>query len=129
MNTKVDATETSVKKVIKKHEAAFFNQKTLDAKYKVNFDNGKTAQSINVQLQIIKDEVILIKGTKLISVFKAKITKDSVSYYSPLARHYFKGDFSLIKDFIGVEINFEQLQNLLGYESIQSLKDTKMICL
>lgn len=125
IDANVIATETSEKKVAKKHAATFFNKKSLDAKYKVNYDDGKINQSISVQLKIVKDEVIWLKGTKIISVFKAKITKDSVSYYSPLARHYFKGDFSLIKDLLGVEINFEQLQNLFLGQAIQDLKATK----
>ncbi len=119
------ATETSAKKVAKKHVDAHFDQKTIDAKLKVNFDDGKTNQSLNVTLQIEKDKVIHIKGTKFITVFKAKITPTSVSYYSPFAKNYFEGDFSLLEDFLGVEINFEQLQNLFLGQALQNVKKEK----
>jgi hypothetical protein len=78
-----------------------------------------------VNLQIEKDKVIHIKGTKFITVFKAKITPTSVSYYSPFAKNYFEGDFSLIEELLGVEINFEQLQNLFLGQALQNLKKEK----
>jgi hypothetical protein len=117
------AKEISAKKVAKKHIAANFDKKTIDAKLKVNFNNGKVNQSLTVNLLIEKDKVIWLKGTKFITVFKAKITPTSVSYYSPFAKNYFEGDFSMIKKLLGVEINFEQLQNLFLGQSLLNLKE------
>ena len=119
------AKELSAKKVAKKHVAANFDKKSVETKMKVNFNNGKTKQSISVNMRIIKDEVIWLKGTKFISVFKAKITPTKVSYYSPLGKNYFEGDFSMIKKLLGVEINFEQLQNLFLGQALQNVKEEK----
>ena len=119
------AKETSAKKVAKKHIAANFDRETVDAKLKVNFNNGKTRQSLSVNMKIIKDEVIWLRGTKFITIFKAKITPTSVSYYSPFAKNYFEGDFSMIKKLLGVEINFEQLQNLFLGQSLINIKEEK----
>jgi hypothetical protein len=121
----VVAKEMSAKKVAKKHVSANFNKKSIDAKMRVNFNNGKIKQRISVNMKIIKDKVIWLKGTKLISIFKAKITPTKVSYYSPLAKHYFEGDFSMIKNLLGVEINFEQLQNLFLGQALQNVKEEK----
>jgi hypothetical protein len=117
------AKEISPKKVAKKHIAANFDKKTVDSKLKVNFNNGKINQSLTVNLQIDKDKVIYLKGTKFITVFKAKITPTSVSYYSPFAKNYFEGDFSMIKKLLGVEINFDQLQNLFLGQSLLNVKE------
>ncbi|MGJ8743423.1 DUF4292 domain-containing protein [Polaribacter sp.] len=125
IDANVVAKEMAAKKVAKKHIAANFDKKTIDAKFKVNFNNGKTNQSISVNLKIIKDEVIWLKGTKLISVFKAKITPTSVQYYSPYAKNYFEGDFSMLTKLLGVEINFNQLQNLFLGQSLQNVKEEK----
>ncbi|MCI2228635.1 DUF4292 domain-containing protein [Polaribacter sp. MSW13] len=125
IDANVVAKEMSAKKVARKHMAASFDKKTIDAKLKVNFNNGKTKQSLSVSLKIKKDEVIYIKGTKFITVFKAKITPTKVSYYSPFARNYFEGDFSMIKKLLGVDINFEQLQNLFLGQSLQNVKEEK----
>ncbi|PQB08252.1 hypothetical protein BST83_14765 [Polaribacter filamentus] len=117
------AKEISAKKVAKKHIAANFDKKTVDAKLKVNFNNGKINQSLTVNLLIEKDKVIWLKGTRFITIFKAKITPTSVSYYSPFAKNYFEGDFSMIKQLLGVEINFEQLQNLFLGQSLLNVKE------
>lgn len=115
----------SAKKVAKKHVKTFFNKETIDAKLKVNFKNEKEDVSFGVKMKIVKDEVIWLKGTKFITVFKAKITPTSVSYYSPLQKKYFNGDFSMLKELLGVEINFEQLQNLLLGQSLLNVKEEK----
>lgn len=119
------AKDISARKVAKKHIAANFDKKTIDAKLKVNFDNGKTNQSLSVQMKMKKDEVIWLKGSKFITVFKAEITPTSVRYYSSVFKHYFEGDFSMIKQLLGVEINFEQLQNLFLGQSLTNVKDEK----
>lgn len=125
INTTAKTKDYSAKKVSKKHMAANFDKNTVDAKLKVNFSNGKTNQNLTVSLMMVKDEVIYIRGTKLITIFKAKITPNSVSYYSPYAKNYFSGDFSMLKELLGVEINFEQLQNLFLGQSLHNLKDDK----
>lgn len=127
MDTNAIAKEISAKKVAKKHIAANFDKKTIDAKLKVNFNNGKTNQSLSVQMKIKKDEVIWLKGTKLITIFKAEITPTSVRYYSSLFKNYFEGDFSMIKELLGVEINFNQLQNLFLGQALLDVSQEKQI--
>lgn len=113
----------SAKKVARKHIAANFDRKTLDAKLKVNFDNEKTNQNLSVSMRIKKDEVIWLKGTKFITIFKAEITPTSVRYYSSFFKNYFEGDFSIIEELLGVKINFEQLQNLFLGQSFLNVKE------
>lgn len=117
------AKDMSARKVARKHIAANFNRKTLDAKLKVNFDNEKTNQSLSVSMKIKKDEVIWLKGTKFITIFKAEITPTSVRYYSSFFKNYFEGDFSMIEQLLGVKINFEQLQNLFLGQSLLNVKE------
>lgn len=123
INIKTTAKDMSAKKVARKHIAANFERKTIDAKLKVNFDNEKTNQSLSVSMKIKRDEVIWLKGTKIITVFKAEITPTSVRYYSSLFKNYFEGDFSMIEQLLGVKINFEQLQNLFLGQSLLNVKE------
>lgn len=119
------AKDISSRKVAKKHIAANFEKNSIDSKLKVNFNNGKTKQGLGVSLKMKKDEVIWLKGTKFITVFKAEITPTSVRYYSPVFKNYFEGDFSMIKELLGVEINFSQLQNLFLGQSLTNIKEEK----
>lgn len=120
-----DLKQLSAKKIIKKHSSANANKKTVDAKFRTKFNDGKINQTITVNLKMVKDEVIYLKGTKFITIFKTKITPSSVEYYSPFAKNYFKGDFTMLEKILGTEINFEQLQNLFLGQSIDNLKEKK----
>lgn len=117
------AKNISARKVAKKHISANFDKNSVDAKLKVNFDNGKTKQGLTVHLKMKKDEVIWLKGSKFLTVFKAEITPTSVRYYSSVFKNSFEGDFSMIEKLLGVEINFEQLQNLFLGQSLLDVKE------
>ena len=119
------AKNMSAKKVARKHVSVNFDQKTVDAKLKVKFKNNKNNESFSVRMMIDKDKVIYLKGTKFITVFKVKITPTKVSYYSPYAKNYFEGDFSMLKEFLGTDINFEQLQNMLLGQALLDVKEEK----
>lgn len=127
-----NAESLSVRKIIKKHDAAKFDANTLDARLSVNYSENRGGRrnrySFSVRLRMEKDSVIWLKGTyKILSAFRVKITPSSVSYYSPLEKHYFEGDFSLLKEVLGVDITFTQLQNLFLGESLLNLKDQKYV--
>lgn len=117
--------EMSARKVARKHMASNFDKTSIEAKLKASFNNGKLKQRISVSLKMKKDEVIWLKGTKFITLFKAKITPTSVRYYSSYAKNYFEGDFTMLKKLLGTEINFEQLQNLLLGQSLMNVKEQK----
>lgn len=114
----------SAKQVAKKHVSSNFNKNTIDAKLKVNYKDSEENIGFSVRMKIKKDEVIYLKGSKIITVFKAKITPEKVSFYSPYKKNYFEGDFSMLKKILGTEINFEQLQNmLLGQSLLNPIKE------
>ena len=119
----------SSKRIIKKHNATMFSANTLDSKLKVSYsvkNKGKSTRvNLKVTLRILKDSIIWIKGSKLINVFRAKINPSSFSYYSPINKRYFKGDFSLLEKMLGTKVTFKQLQNLLIGESILDVTKAK----
>ena len=125
MSTNTIAEEMSAKKVARKHIASNFDKKTVEAKLKANFNNGKLKQSISVSLRMKKDEVIWLKGTKFITVFKAKITPTKVQFYSPFYKNYFDGDFTMLKNILGTDINFKQLQSMLLGEAVMDVKQER----
>lgn len=120
-----DIESLSARKVAKKHVSANFDKKTIDAKLKVNYKDSKEDVGFSVRMKIKKDEVIYLKGTKIITVFKAKITPTKVSFYSPYYKNYFEGDFSMLKKMLGVDINFKQLQNMLLGQSLLDVKSKR----
>ena len=125
IDTNAIAKEISARKVAKKHIVANFDRETIDAKLKVNFSNNKRKESFSVRMKIKKDEVIWLKGSKFITIFKVKITPTSIRYYSSLLKNYFEGDFSMLQKLLGTKINFNQLQNILLGQSLLNVKEEK----
>lgn len=117
--------EISARKVAKRHVSANFDEKTIDARLKVNYKDTKDDVGFSVRMKIKKDEVIWLKGTKYITVFKAKITPTKVQFYSSFYKNYFDGDFSMLKKLLGTDINFQQLQNMLLGQSLFNVKSER----
>lgn len=117
--------EMSARRVAKKHTSSNFDEKTVDARLKVNYKSNKEKVGFKIRMKIKKDEVIWLKGTKYITVFKAKITPTKVQFYSPFYKNYFDGDFSMLKKLLGTDINFKQLQNMLLGESLFNVRQKR----
>lgn len=118
-----DVATISTKKVISNHVDADFKGNTLNAKITAKYKDRKSSASFSVKLRMEKDKTIWLSATKFgIPVAKAKITPERVSYYEKLNRTYFDGDFALISKFLGTDLDYEKLQNLLLGQAILDLK-------
>ena len=117
----------SSKDIIKTHSEAQPDFSTIAARMNVKFESGNDMQSLTVSLRMEKDQKIWIKASILgITLAKIYITPESVSYYESITNTYFDGDFSLLSDWLGTDINFEKAQGILLGQSIFEL-DTKYI--
>ena len=117
-------------KVLDSYHNNSFKKKAIKATLKVKYKGKKTLPSVNASLRIEKDKVIWLSLSKLIfNVGKLKITPNKVQFYNNLDNTYFDGDFSLLSDFLGTEINFQQIQNILIGEAVFDLNkdDYKII--
>lgn len=103
--------KVSTKELIKSHKKQDFKFKTLQSKVKVEYTKGTKSQSHTVNLRMEKDKTIWISAS--FAVVRAKITPKRVSFYNKLDNTYFDGDFSLISDLLGTNLDFENVQNLL----------------
>jgi hypothetical protein len=111
----------SSKQLIKEHTKQEAKFKTLQSKVKVEYIRGSKSQSHTINLRIEKDKIIWLNAT--FSLVRAKITPTKVSFYNKLDNTFFEGDFSLISDLLGTELNFENLQNLLLGQALYNLNN------
>jgi hypothetical protein len=122
----VDATvdeNLSSRAVIRNHYSSQSNFKTLSGKAKIAYSDGESTQEFTVSLRIEKDKAIWMSAP--MGVVKALITPKRVTFYNKLNNEYFDGDFSYFSKFLGTELNFAQIQNVLLGEAIFNLKDEK----
>jgi Domain of unknown function (DUF4292) len=112
----------ALKSIINAHRAATPKFSTLASRIKVAYEDEKQRQNITVSLRIQKDEKIWMKASILgITMAKALITQDRVSYYETISNTYFDGDFALISNWLGTDLNFEKTQAILLGQSIFGL--------
>ncbi len=126
-NSGVLSNKTSAKTVVKEHLSANFDKMSVVSKMGVDFKSADKDLSFSVQMKLKKDEVIYLKGTKIITIFKMKITPDRVQFYSPYTRQYFDGDFSMIHKLLGVEVGFKELQNIILGQAMLGVEDKQQI--
>ncbi|HHC80479.1 MAG TPA: DUF4292 domain-containing protein [Flavobacteriia bacterium] len=118
----------SAKKVIKNHYKNAFDKETVNAKLKVKYIGKTKLPGVTASLRIKKDEIIWISLSKFgFPVGKILITPTRVSYYEKINKTYFDGDFSLLSQWLGTELDFEKVQNLLLGQAILDLKSEKFL--
>lgn len=99
---------------------------TLASRVNVNYDDGSRAQNITVSLRMKKDETIWVSASILgISIARLLITPDNVSYYETINRTYFDGDFSLLSSWLGVDVDFQMVQNILLGQAVFPLNSNQ----
>jgi len=116
--------DLTAKQVIRENSKNQANFRTLASRVKINVVDGSREHNYTVNLKIEKDKKILLSSTP-ISVVKALITPEKVSFYNKLDNTYFDGDYAYLSNLLGTELNFTKVQNLLLGEAIFNLKDGK----
>ena len=113
----------SAKAIIRSHYQNAIDFKTLSGKMRIDYSDGDDAQGVSVSLRMEKDKAIWISAP--FGVVKAYITPGRVTFYNKLQNEYFDGDFAYLSKYVGVELDFEQVQNLLMGQALLDLKPAK----
>lgn len=108
----------------------YYNNKTdfstLYIKSNVQYADDKQSQNVTAEIKIKKDQQILVSVRFLgITMAKALITPTSVSYYEKIGGRYFEGDFSTLSQWLGTDLDFNKIQNLLLGRAIDNLEKGK----
>ena len=113
---------TAVSKIINGHYANVTDFKTLNIKANARYEDEKQSHSLNADIRIKKDEIIWI-NIKMIGfpVAKALITPTKVSYYEKINNTYFEGDFTMLSNWLGTDLDFTKVQNLFLGKAIDDL--------
>lgn len=116
----------SVNKTIEKHYNNKNEFSTLYIKSSVRYATEKQTQNVTAEIKIKKDEQILVSIRFLgITMAKALITPTKVSYYEKLNGTYYEGDFTGLSQFLGTDLDFDKVQNIVLGRAIDNLKEGK----
>ncbi|WP_299108096.1 DUF4292 domain-containing protein [uncultured Winogradskyella sp.] len=111
----------SVKQVIKQHEKNSSDFKTLKARVKIDITQNNKTQGAGFTLRIEKDKVIWLSES-ILGMARMMITPDKVRFYNKLDNQYFDGDYKLLSDVVGINLDFTKVQNILLGQAIYDLK-------
>jgi hypothetical protein len=118
--------EKGAKEIITGHYNNPKNYQTLLIKANVDYKDKKISQPVTAEIKIKKDETILVSIRFLgITMAKALITPKRVSYYEKLNGTYFDGDYAVLSRWLGTELDYSKVQNMLTGEAIDDLTKGK----
>ena len=110
----------SVKQIVKNHDKFQSKFTTLQGRLKVEYVQGERSETHTLTLRMGYDNTIWVNA--FLNMVRVKITPDRVRFYNKLDKTYFDGDYALISAFLGIDLQFENLQNLLLGEAVFELK-------
>lgn len=110
----------SAKQLIKKNAKSVANFKTLTARVKAGYSRKDESKGTTISLRMEKDKTIWMSAP--FSMAKVLITPEKVSFYNKLDNTYFDGDFELLSNFVGTDLDFNKVQNILLGEALYNLK-------
>lgn len=113
-------------KVIEKHYDNKLDFKTVYIKASAKYVDEKQSQNVTAEIRIEKDKQILISVRFLgITMAKALITPSSVSYYEKINSTFYEGDFTSLSKWLGTDLDYSKVQNLLVGEALDDLRKGK----
>jgi hypothetical protein len=96
---------------------------TLYIKSSASYKDENQSQNVSAEIKIKKNEKILISIRLLgITMAKALITPTEVKYYEKINGNYFDGDFKALSQWLGTDLDFQKIQNMLLGQSFDPLK-------
>ena len=121
LSSGVASDKLTAKQVIKQHEKHSADFKTLKARVKIDIIQNGKEQGANFTLRIEKDKIIWLSES-ILGMARMMITPDKVRFYNKLDNEYFDGDYKLLSDVVGINLDFMKVQNILLGQSIYDLK-------
>lgn len=122
-----DSIATSVK-IIQNHYANKNDFATLYIRASAKYKHDDDSQSVSAEIKIKKDEQILVSVRFLgITMAKALITPKQVKYYEKIGGNYFEGDYAALSQWLGTDLDFNKIQNMLIGKPIDDMTKDKYV--
>ena len=119
---KVDSTTVTSDKIILKNSSNKIDFSTVYIRASAKYRHDDDSQSVSAEIKIKKNEQILVSIRFLgITMAKALITPSKVKYYEKISGTYFEGDYASLSEWLGTDLDFYKVQNMLIGKPIDDL--------
>ncbi|MFN3752837.1 DUF4292 domain-containing protein [Flavobacterium sp.] len=121
-NVAIDSGAINSQKIITNHYNNKSDFSTLYIRSSAKYRDEKQSQNVSAEIKIKKGEKILVSIRFLgITMAKALITPKEVKYYEKLNGTYFEGDYASLSEWLGTDLDFNKIQNMLVGKPIDDL--------
>lgn len=102
--------------------------KAASIKSTITYTDDLQDQKVSANIIIEKDKQIFIDLRYFgLPAAKALITPTKLAYYIPLRKEYFEGDFDILSAYVGTDLDYNKLQNLLMGQVLDSKTSTTLL--
>lgn len=119
-------TET-LKGIVKNYNNSTPKYKTMRGRLKGIYEDSVQRQNINISYRFKKNKTLWMsaKFAGFIQVAKMMITPKKIRFYERIDNSFFDGNFELISAFLGLELNYDQIQNLFLGQALLDIEISK----
>ena len=117
-------TSVSVKALLASHYNAIANFSTLQGKMGISILAEGGEMGYTLSLRMTKNEKLWLNAT--LGIVRALVSVEGVQFYNKLDQTYFEGRFDILSKWLGMDLNFNQLQNLLLGQAIMDFSPKEL---
>ena len=109
----IPSNEIELSEIIKNSRKANLKFENLRNKVKVEFNDGKSIQTINLSLRALENELLWMSATMIVPIAKILLTNQKILFYEKFQKTYINQDLDLIMRTLGIKNPVEIFQNIL----------------
>ena len=112
----------NLKVILKDFDDAQLEFETLRGRIKALFATQEMQQTINISYRLKQNDTLWMsaKFAGVFEVAKLMMSQESINFYERLDNNYFSGDFKLVSDFLGIDLTYTEIENLILAKNIKS---------
>ncbi|WP_333693429.1 DUF4292 domain-containing protein [Flavobacterium sp.] len=120
--------QVAVQKIIDQHYALKTNFETVYIRANTKYKDNNQSLGFTTEIKIKRNEIILVSVRFLgMTMAKGLLTPDSVQYYEKNGGTYFEGNYGTLSNWLGTDLDFFKVQNMLIGQAMDNLRDKKYI--
>ena len=117
--------DASVSEIAGAHYRLFNEFNTLKINAKLNYQDADVQLNPNVDIQVEKGKQILLSSTVFLFNVKVYFSPERASFYDTFNGTFYDGNYEFISNFLGTEVSYENIENLLLGKAFYNLNRYK----
>jgi hypothetical protein len=118
--------DLTTQKIIENHYASKSDFSTAYIRANAKYKDKNQSLAFSAEIKMKKDEMILVSIRFLgITMAKGLITPSEVKYYEKNGGKFFEGDYTTLSNWLGTDLDFFKVQNMLIGKAMDDLRKGK----